>query len=416
MVLLSATLGFSTNTEAQSRRKSKRAAPEITEKKADLRELRDRIEALRKELAASEGKRVHAGDQLRTSEREISTQQRELHNLTLERDELNGTLNKLNRQSEALGKTLSQQQLRLEALIYQQYLQGAPDTLQLLLNGETPSQLARDLYYLSTIAKERSLLLAEIGHTLKQKKALAEETKEEASELAEIEAEQKKRHGELQQQRQQRQRILTEITGRIGKQRKEIGNLQQDEKRLSQLVSRLSKVLAARKAKAQEQAKVEPPPAKSKEPSASTKVEAINQHLPEASRTNFARLKGSLRLPLRGSITGRFGAPRQGSGTWKGLFILAANGSEVKAIANGHVVYAEWMRGFGNLLIIDHGDDYLTIYGNNETLLKQVGEEVKGGETIAHVGNSGGNPETGLYFELRHQGQPIDPMKWASLK
>jgi septal ring factor EnvC (AmiA/AmiB activator) len=80
------------------------------------------------------------------------------------------------------------------------------------------------------------------------------------------------------------------------------------------------------------------------------------------------------------------------------------------------VVFAEWMRGFGNLMIVDHGDSYLSIYGNNDSLLKQVGQAVKGGETVATVGNSGGNPESGLYFELRHKGQPIDPMKWASLK
>ena len=113
---------------------------------------------------------------------------------------------------------------------------------------------------------------------------------------------------------------------------------------------------------------------------------------------------------------GRFGGPRDGGGTWRGLFIKAGAGSDVKAVAGGRVVFAEWMRGFGNLLIVDHGDSYLTIYGNNDSLLKQVGQGVKGGETVATVGNSGGNPDSGLYFEIRHQGQPVDPMKWASLK
>ena len=135
-----------------------------------------------------------------------------------------------------------------------------------------------------------------------------------------------------------------------------------------------------------------------------------------ASNGDFARQKGSLRLPVRGSVAGRFGNPRDGGGTWRGLFIRAGAGSDVKVVANGRVVFAEWMRGFGNLLIVDHGDSYLSIYGNNDSLLKQVGQAVKGGETVATVGNSGGNPDSGLYFELRHQGQPIDPMKWASLK
>jgi septal ring factor EnvC (AmiA/AmiB activator) len=98
------------------------------------------------------------------------------------------------------------------------------------------------------------------------------------------------------------------------------------------------------------------------------------------------------------------------------VFIRAANGAEVKAIAPGRIVFADWLRGFGNLAIVDHGDGYLSVYGNNESLFKAVGQPVKTGEAIASVGNSGGNPETGLYFELRHLGQPLDPLKWVSLR
>jgi septal ring factor EnvC (AmiA/AmiB activator) len=99
---------------------------------------------------------------------------------------------------------------------------------------------------------------------------------------------------------------------------------------------------------------------------------------------------------------------------WKGLFLRASASQSVKAVAAGRVVFADWLRGFGNLLIVDHGDGYMSLYGNNETLLKQVGDTLRGGDTIAAVGNSGGNEESGLYFELRHEGNPIDPMKWVS--
>ena len=98
------------------------------------------------------------------------------------------------------------------------------------------------------------------------------------------------------------------------------------------------------------------------------------------------------------------------------MFIRADSGAEVKAIAPGRIVFADWLRGFGNLAIVDHGDGYLSVYGNNESLYKAVGQPVKAGETIASVGNSGGNLETGLYFELRHLGQPVDPLKWVSLR
>lgn len=393
----------------------KPAKPELAEKQADLDELRGRIEGLRKELAASESNRAHAADRLRESEREISNLRRELHELGDQRGAAQIRLKELDRQTRELSATLAQQQGRLERLIYLQYLRGSPDSLQLLLNGDDPNQVARDLHYLSAIARSRADLLAEIRGTLDKKRALTDETQEQADELAAVEVAQKQQHEKLLRQQAERKTVLVQIADRVAAQRKEIGNLQQDEKRLSQLVDRLSKLLAARaKAKAKPAASERTMPRG--EPSAATSVEAHNRHVPEASGVAFVKLRGSLRLPVKGAVIGRFGAAREGGSNWKGVFIRATGGSDVKAVAAGRVVFAEWMRGFGNLLILDHGEAYLSIYGNNESLLKQVGETVKGGDTIAHVGNSGGNPETGLYFELRHQGQPMDPLKWASLK
>ncbi len=411
------------------------AAPEIADKQADLQELRSRIEALRSDLASSEGDRADAADRLRESEREISNLQRDLRRLGGQRGQLQDRLAELARQSQELGATLEQQRSQLDKLLYRQYLRGTPDSLQLLLNGDDPNQIARDLHYLAAIARTRAELLGEINANLARKKTLAASTQERADELAQVEAEQKKQHDALSRQREERKAILAQISDRVRSQRKEIGNLQQDEKRMTQLIDRLSKVLAAqaaaRAAEAAKAARAAQPPgprrsAAEAEPNRQAerpgdaprpRAAEVENHLePVASSGNFARLKGSLRLPARGTVAGRFGGSREGGGTWKGLFIRAGAGGDVKAVASGRVVFAEWMRGFGNLLIVDHGDAYLSIYGNNDSLFKQVGEAVKGGETIATVGNSGGNPESGLYFELRHQGQPIDPMKWASLK
>jgi septal ring factor EnvC (AmiA/AmiB activator) len=137
----------------------------------------------------------------------------------------------------------------------------------------------------------------------------------------------------------------------------------------------------------------------------------------EALSASFSSLRGKLRLPVAGDLTGRFGAPRGAAGTEaKGVFIRAPEGQPVRAIAPGQVVYSDWMRGFGNLLIVDHGEAYLSIYANNESVLKRVGELVATGETIATTGASGGNEETGLYFELRHLGKAFDPLRWVRLK
>ncbi|MFZ4534850.1 murein hydrolase activator EnvC family protein [Propionivibrio sp.] len=391
---------------------------EITEKKGDLKELREQIESLRKGMASAEGKRTDAADQLKEVEQVISATQRDLHNLTTQRDKLQGTMKYLGAQSRELETRLNNQQVQLEMLVYRQYLQGTPDSLRLLLNGDDPSQMARDLHYLAAIGLARSQLLGEIETSLQRKKALAADTQERADELAAIEARQKEQHGKLVAQREQRKLVLENISAKILDQRRQIGTLQRDEKQLSQLIVRLAKIIAAKPAprrdvprKVTRQGTAPPPPVKPSTTGIS------NESTPEAAATgNFARLKGDLRLPTRGVVSNRFGGARQEGSTWKGLFILANPGSSVKAIAGGRVVFADWMRGFGNLMIVDHGSNYLSIYGNNDALLKQVGDDIRAGDTIASVGNSGGNPESGLYFELRHQGQPLDPLKWVNLK
>ena len=403
------------------------SAPEIAEKRADLDGLRQRIDSLRKELSSNEGTRADAADRLRESERQISRLQRQLHDLGSQRSHLQNQLTALETQSRTLAGTLAQQQTQLEQLLYRQYLRGDPDSLQLLLNGDDPNQMARDLHYLSAIATARSELMGEIRQTIQQKKTLAAQTRERSSELAEVESEQRKQHSELDKERQAHKALYAEISDKVRSQRREIGALQRDEKRMSQLVERLSRILAqqaaaARAAEAQRRKQMEeaarraaagkPPAPSSEKPGR----EPENQYVPAPSDGSFAKLKGKLRLPVQGTVSGRFGGAREGGGQWRGVFIRAGNGSPVRAIAKGRVVFAEWMRGFGNLLIIDHGDAYLSIYGNNEALLKQVGQAVQGGDTVATVGNTGGNPESGLYFEIRRQGQPIDPLSWATLK
>ena len=428
---------------------------EVAERQGDLKSLRLQIDTLRREMAAAEGSRRDAVDQLKDAERAISTTQRDLLQLTTQIGSLQATLRDLGTQARALEQQLSAQQAQLGKLLYRQYLRGTPDPLRLFLNGDDPNQLARDLHYLGLIGRARSQILQEIEATLHRKQALATDTRQQAEQLSASEAREKEAHAKLLAQREQRQAMLDKVSDHIATQRREIGNLQRDERRMAELVERLSKIIATRAREAQEahreaqrreaarqaaqqaaqqaarqaarQTTTQEKPARAarslaekplveKAPVATTQVpEAHVEPTPPASG-NLARMKGQLRLPTRGSISNRFGTPRQEGSTWKGLFILASTGSEVRSIAGGRVVFAEWMRGFGNLLIIDHGGSYLSIYANNDSLLKQVGDEVRAAETIATVGNSGGNPESGLYFELRHQGKPLDPLAWVNPK
>ena len=421
LLLLGLTVPFWLMTTPSLAREKQGTPPtkaEVAEKKGDLKELRGQIETLRKGMAASEGKRADSAEQLKEVEQEISHTQRDMQNLANQRGKLQATLKDLDSQSRALESRLHIQQEQLEKLVYRQYLQGNPDALRLLLNGDEPSQVARDLYYLASIGRARSQLLHESESTLQRQQALASEIRERAEEMATIESRQKEQHGKLVAQREQRKVVLERISAQIAEQRRTIGNLQRDEKQLSQLIDRLARIIATKPVPRREaQSKSSPKASRRSPPEQAKGTEIRNESTPEAAPPgSFARLKGELRLPARGLVSNRFGGARQEGGTWKGLFIRANLGSEVKVIAGGRVVFAEWMRGFGNLMIVDHGSSYLSIYGNNDALLKQVGDTLRGGDTIAAVGNSGGNPESGLYFELRHQGQPLDPLKWVNLK
>ncbi|MBC7499913.1 MAG: peptidoglycan DD-metalloendopeptidase family protein, partial [Herminiimonas sp.] len=131
---------------------------------------------------------------------------------------------------------------------------------------------------------------------------------------------------------------------------------------------------------------------------------------------SFDGLRGHLRLPVRGELSTRFGSRRSDGPTSKGIFIRAAEGADIKSVAAGRVVFADWLRGFGNLIIVDHGTQYLTVYGNNQSVLRHAGDTVKTGEVIATAGNSGGNEQSGLYFEMRHQGRAFDPLGWVTTR
>jgi len=134
---------------------------------------------------------------------------------------------------------------------------------------------------------------------------------------------------------------------------------------------------------------------------------------PAAPSGSFASLKGRMSSPINGSVVARFGTRRGDGPNWKGTFFKAPEGTEVRAVAPGRVVHADWMRGFGNLIIIDHGGEYLSIYGYNQALLKRPGDSVRAGEAVASAGNTGGNEESGLYFELRRNGKAFDPAGWV---
>jgi len=378
-------------------------------RKDELQDLKGRIEALRREMAAAEESKTYAADQLRETESAISNTNRRLHELAVERSALTSQLADLDLQSRRLDRQTGTQQNQLARLLNRQFVGGDADALKLLLSGSDPNQSARDRYFLTRLSRAKAELIQQLRTFAAEKKQLADAVRERRTQLAEIERRQQESRAQLLERKKQRQAKLGAIADRIKAQRREINAMKKDEQRLTRLIEGLARIAATKRARPKTSQGTH-----GTDGGTAPRLPKLKSADPGNVGGAFAALRGRLRLPVKGAIDGRFGSQRpEGGAAWKGIFIRAAEGVEVKSVASGAVVFSDWLRGFGNLLIIDHGDDFLSVYGNNESLLAAVGASVKGGETVATVGNSGGNPDSGLYFELRYRGQPFDPLKWA---
>lgn len=361
----------------------------------ELDNLRKHISVLQKELEKTSESQSEATDELRESERAISNSKRKLAELSLQLRAADQTLEKLRQQAQQLEKNIQNQQAMLSKLLYQQYVGGKQEYFKLLLNNHDPDQTAREMRYYEYIARSRSAWLNMLRVNLAQLNEVVQQTQQKSGEITALQAEENAQQKILEKDKLARQQVISQFAQQLKQQRHEIGRLQRDENRLSQLIAKLSKMLTRQK----------------------DKGVFNNDKLPDNRFDGkpFEQLKGKLTLPVMGEVVNKFGSARPDSTVlWRGLMLRAANGQPVKSVAAGRVVFADWLRGFGNLLIIDHGKGYMSLYGNNETLYKQVGDILRGGDTVAAVGNSGGNEDSGVYFELRHRGEPIDPLKWIA--
>lgn len=337
--------------------------------------------------------RREARDALRASERAISEANRSLAELEAEGRRLRAESARLANERSSLQSGLSEREAALGRMLAARHAAGAPDALRVALSGDDPAAVARMMHYSGYVSRAAAGVIAAHRAGVLEAERLARETEARRARLAEIERASRADREKVLAERREKRRVFDRVAKEVRAGRREIRTLRADETRLARLVERLGRIVRQR---------VERVPQAGQAPSAGA---------------SFATLRGTLALPVAGELTGRFGAPRGSAGVEaKGVFIQAPEGRPVRAVARGQVVYADWMRGFGNLLIVDHGEAYLSIYANNESLLRRVGDSVAAGEVVATTGASGGNEESGLYFELRHLGRAFDPLRWVRLK
>lgn len=455
-----AALGITTLLVGLPAHASKVATDRARQKQAaesERAELQQKLAALKREITQTETARSHAADELAHSEKAISDANRALHELGTEQRQTEARLKTLSEQQERLAGTIVTQQQQLARLLREQYVAGNEDRIKLLLSGDNPNRINRELQYMGYVSQAQARLIDALKTNLQAIEDNKAEVQNARDELAEIADEQRDQKAQLEKEKARRAALLAQLSTKLATQRKEAGNIGRDEQRLATLLDRLAKLTeeqrkaeeqrraeaAAREKRRQEQlARAErakaaeknsnttrnespgkgkssnsdaieddEPPAKSLARNELTPVARVQDH-----GLSFRSLRGQLRLPVKGDLVAKYGSKRGDGPSWKGLFIRTTEGAEVRAVASGQVLFAEWLRGFGNLIIIDHGNEYMTIYGNNQSLLKHAGDRVKTGDTIASAGNSGGNEESGLYFEMRHQGRAFDPLDWISTR
>ena len=348
----------------------------------NLAEVRSRIVALEKEFQKQTERRGATELELQKAERSESGLRRRLADtngqLTTSREKLESLQNEAkDMQSEVrVYQAELEQQLRLA------YVAGQDGWLQMILSERDPIQMGRELVYYSYIARQRHGLMDAVRDKLAQLDETRLSMEREEERLSEIQRDERERLQQISQAREERHLALADINKGIATQSDQITRLQGEAESLEALVAELTRVLA---------------------------------DLPINDSTRFVDRKGQMNWPADGRLTRKFGQSKaDGHLRWDGVLLAAGAGTEVRAVHHGRVVFSDWLSGMGLLVVVEHGDGYLTLYGHNQDVVSEVGEWVNPDSVIAHVGDSGGQATSGLYFAIRKNGQPVDPHSWIA--
>jgi murein hydrolase activator len=354
------------------------------ERDAQLQVVRKKLEALEGRLAGQVAKRDESARALRAAELEAAAGARKLEEI---REQLRAQQGEQRSLGAELGRTtaaLASERAALARQVRTSYMNGREELFKLVLSQESPASLGRMLVYYDYFNRARSERIGAVSDDLARLRDLGTRSDDVAAGLAGLEAEQAAQVQSLARARDERRALVAKLDAGIADSNASIAKLKADEKRLGELVEQLKELMAG---------------------------------FPVDTEEPFGKLKGKLAWPVQGRITGDYGQLRSGGPLkWSGVLLEARQGTPVRAVYHGRVAFADWLPGLGLLVIVDHGDGYMSLYGHNEALLKEPGDWVEPGEAIAQVGDTGGQPQPALYFEIRHDGEPTNPHPWIAAK
>ena len=379
-----ATTGFAADTAGQ---RAKAAAAQ-----KQLQQTRRRIEALAAEQKALETERNAAAAALREADGRVAGGQRALDATNAQLAALSSRLAELESQQAALTASLSKQRAQLAALLRSAYALGQHQQLKLLLEQDRIGDVARVLAYHRYFERDRSARIGGLQQELQALAAVGEQVRARQAELEQVRTRQQAELADLAARKRERTQLVSSLDAKYKDRKTRLAALGRDEKSTQALLEKLRKLMAQA-----------PKPAPKPRPGNGGKTPpAADPKIP----------MGPMRLPLAGSVLAGYGGTMPDGHRSQGLLIAGSAGAEVQAVRAGRVAYADWLKGYGLLLILDHGNGWMSLYAFNDTLLKNVGDAVDAGEAISTVGTSGGQGRPALYFELRRYGQPQDPKAW----
>lgn len=341
--------------------------------------LRAEITVIQARLASQENERDALQDALREAEVQIGELDRQLGALSQERRALQRELNALDAEGGQLRQAQRQRTDTIDSSIQQLWLLQQGGGFRVWLGDQNPQDVARNLAYFQTLIEAQQQMIAEYELGLEAIAENRSRTAQAETALRERAAATEATKTTLTDQRATRQATLAQISQQVQDDQQRLNVLERDQARLNALLGELEAVAAA---------------------------------APPQPRMPFADAQGTLAMPVAGTLKNRYGARRNADIRWRGWLIAADEGEPVRAVHGGDIIYADWLRGQGLLMVVDHGEGWLSLYAQNHSLLRGVGDRVSAGDIIAKAGASGGSETSGLYFEIRHRGEPVDPGEW----
>ncbi|WP_313049480.1 murein hydrolase activator EnvC [Atlantibacter subterraneus] len=380
---------------------------------------RDQLKYIQQDIAAKERAVRQQQQQRSTLLAQLKAQEQAIAAATRALRETENSLAQLNRQISAMNASIAKlekqkasQERNLAAQLDASFRQGQHTGIQLILSGEESQRGQRLQAYFGYLNQARQETIAQLRQTREEVASQKAELEEKQSEQQTLLYEQQAQQAKLEQARNERKKTISGLESSIQQGQNQLSEMRQNESRLRNSIARAE---AAAKARAEREAR-EAEQVRNKQQEASRKGTTYKPTESEQSlmsRTGgLGSPRGQAYWPVRGSLLHRYGEQLQGELRWKGIVIGASEGTEVKAIADGRVILADWLQGYGLVVVVEHGKGDMSLYGYNQSALVSVGTQVRAGQPIALVGNSGGQGRPSLYFEIRRQGQAVNPQPW----